>query len=127
MALIVFHCTAVSTFAPHLAPEIQHRISRATGLPAFSTADAIVAALGALGARQISLLTPYLPHVHTRETTFLRTHGYQVVGDACLGIDTNNEMGRLSPEAIADFGMGTMRARRPMPIWSAAPPSARPA
>ena len=30
---IAFHCTAVSTFAPHLAAEIRDRITAATGLP----------------------------------------------------------------------------------------------
>ena len=51
--LIGFHCTAVSTFAPERAGEIPARMTRATGLPAVTTADAILAALEALAGPQV--------------------------------------------------------------------------
>ena len=37
---ISFHCTSVSTFAPHLAEDIRGRITSATGRPTITTADA---------------------------------------------------------------------------------------
>lgn len=106
VAAVVFHCTAVSTFAPHLAPEIRRRIEDATGLPAFTTSDAILAAMAALPVCRVTLLTPYLRDVHDREVRFLRDQGLDVVTSACLGIDTNDDMGRLDPRAIADFVRG---------------------
>src|ERR1700737_2662308 len=45
---IVFHCTAVSTFAPHLAGDIRSRIEHATGITAFATSDAILEAVNSL-------------------------------------------------------------------------------
>ena len=99
--LIGFHCTAVSTFAPDRAAEIPARMTRATGLPAVTTADAILAALSALGARRILLVTPYISAVHEREITFLAAHGCTVMGGDMMGINTNAEMAQIPPEAIA--------------------------
>ena len=99
--VIAFHCTAVSTFAPHLAGEIRARITGATGRPAIVTADAILAAFRVLETRQVLLVTPYLPPVHQREIDFLAAHGLTVTGGSCLGIDTNIEMAHISPETIA--------------------------
>ena len=100
--VIGFHCTAVSTFAPHLAGEISARISGATGIPSFSTADAILAALRGLNVQRLLLVTPYIEPVHQREIAFLRANGFAVTGGDWMGIDSNAEMGRLTPAAIAD-------------------------
>ena len=104
--VIVFHCTAVSTFAPHLAGDIRGRISRATGVPSFATSDAILAACEELSARRVLLLTPYIAAVHEREIRFLSAAGKSVVGDACLGINTNDMMARLSPEELFEWANG---------------------
>lgn len=108
--LIGFHCTAVSTFAPDRAAEIPARMIKATGLPAVTTADAILAALQALGARRILLVTPYIQAVHEREITFLAAHGCTVMGGDMMGINTNAEMAQIPPEAIADQARGAARA-----------------
>jgi maleate cis-trans isomerase len=98
---IAFHCTAVSTFAPHLAGEITGRITAATGRPAIATADAIQAAFRILGTKRVLLVTPYIEPVHQREISFLAENGVTVTGGSCLGVDTNTEMARIAPEAIS--------------------------
>ena len=103
VGLIAFHCTAVSTFAPDMAGSIVRRIEAATGIAAFSTADALLAACGAVRARRLLLVTPYLEAVHRREAAFLEAQGLTVAGGAWMGIDTNAEMGRCSPEEILGF------------------------
>ena len=108
--LIGFHCTAVSTFAPERAGEIPARMTRATGLPAVTTADAILAALEALGAKRILLVTPDIPAVHEREIAFLAAHGCAGVGGDMMGINTNAEMAQIPPEAIAAQARGAARA-----------------
>ena len=100
--LIAFHCTAVSTFAPHLAGEIQSRITAATSRPAVSTADAILAAFQVLATCRVLLVTPYLQAVHQREIDFLTSYGLEVTGGSCLGVDSNTEMARIAPETIAE-------------------------
>jgi maleate isomerase len=99
--LIAFHCTAVSTFAPHLAGEIRDRITAATGRPAIATADAILAAFRVLAATRVLLVTPYIEPVHQREIEFLAQHGLTVTGGNCLGVDTNTAMARIAPDLIA--------------------------
>jgi maleate isomerase len=97
---IVFHCTAVSTFAPELAGGIRERIEAASRIKCFTTADAILEGLRRLNARRVSLLTPYIDEVHAREIAFLQANGFEVTGGANLGINTNAEMATLPPEAI---------------------------
>jgi maleate isomerase len=104
--VIVFHCTAVSTFAPELADGIRQRIQSASGITCFTTADAITEALRRLNARRVSLLTPYIDEVHEREIAFLQANGFHVEGSACLGINTNTEMAGLSPEMILEWAKG---------------------
>ena len=99
---IAFHCTAVSTFAPHMAAEIRTRMARATAIPALTTADAIRAALTALHAIQVVLVTPYIEPVHQREIGWLTAAGFQVAGGSCMGVATNAEMARIPPEAITE-------------------------
>jgi len=98
---IAFHCTAVSTFAPHWAGDIARRITAATGRPALTTGDAILAALDVLGARRVLLVTPYIQSVHEREIAFLAAHGIAVTGGSHLGVNTNTEMARIPPADIA--------------------------
>jgi maleate isomerase len=99
---IAFHCTAVSTFAPRMAGEIRARMGRATPIPALATADAILAALAALRATRVLLVTPYIEAVHQREIAWLTATGSEVVGGGCMGIETNAEMARIPSEAILD-------------------------
>jgi maleate isomerase len=101
--VIVFHCTAVSTFAPDMAAGIRERIEKTTGRKCFTTADAVLRALSKLGARRVSLLTPYIDEVHLREVEFLEANGFHVEGGANLGIDTNAQMSELEPETILNW------------------------
>jgi maleate isomerase len=101
--VIVFHCTAVSTFAPELADGIRARIRAASGIECFTTADAIIDALRRLKAKCVSLLTPYIGEVHDREIAFLKANGFQIDGSAHLRIDTNAEMSELTPDAILEW------------------------
>jgi maleate isomerase len=98
---IAFHCTAVSTFAPHMAGEIRDRITAATGRPAIATADAILSAFRVLATKRVLLVTPYVEQVHRREIAFLVENGLTIVGGSWLGVDRNTEMARIAPEAIA--------------------------
>jgi maleate isomerase len=99
---IAFHCTAVSTFAPHMAGEIRGRMGRASPILALATADAILAALAALRAKRVLLVTPYIEPVHQREIAWLTASGFDVVGGGCMDIATNAEMARIPAEAIRD-------------------------
>ncbi len=92
VSTIAFHCTAVSTWDTALEAQILHRISTSTGLRTIATSQAIIAALRAVGARRISMLSPYPEAIAKREQRFMEFHGFEVVWNEFLGIETGDEM-----------------------------------
>ena len=56
-SLVLFHCTAVSTFSAELEESIKARIARASGKPVAATSEAIVAALRAVSAVRIVMVS----------------------------------------------------------------------
>jgi maleate isomerase len=96
--LIAFHCTAVSTWDEALEDDILRRIEASTGVAAVATSRTLVAALRALCARRIVMLSPYLEHIALREQTFLERRGFEVVHNGFLGLSTPDEMLAVSPQ-----------------------------
>jgi len=102
--LIAFHCTAVSTFAPRLAGEIRDRIAAATGRRSIATADALLAALRALQARRVLLVTPCIEPIYQREIEFLTANGLTVSGGSWLGVNSNFGRGHRGPGPRSGVG-----------------------
>lgn len=76
--LIAFNCTAASLV---VGPEaICRRITDATAIPATTTIQAVLAALAAVRARRLALVTAYPPEVTAAEIRFLEAHGFEVAG-----------------------------------------------
>ena len=84
--LIVFHCTAASMFAPGFDDSIIDRIETATGKPATSTSKGCGEAFETVGAKKITLTTPYIQVTNDREVAFLASHGVEVLSETGLGI-----------------------------------------
>jgi len=95
--LIGFNCTAVSTFDETMAENIRARISKASAVPAISTADGIVAGFQALGVQRLVLLTPYIDPVNEREIAFLARHGIEVLSHSGLGLSEGQGMASVEP------------------------------
>lgn len=106
--VIAFGCTSCTYFIP--AEEIRNTISEHSGgAPAVLTADAVVEALRAVGARRIALATPRTDFVNRRETEWLIEQGFEVVSVKGLQLgETAMEranIGRVPAEAA--FRLGT--------------------
>lgn len=101
--LIVFNCTAVSTFDPSMGEKISSRISDASGTPATATSDALLAAFQALGAQRIVLITPYIEEVNLREVDYLKHYGYEVVSQVGLGLLEGTSMAAVPPAKWLDL------------------------
>jgi maleate isomerase len=84
---IIFHCTAVSMHSPEIVGEITRRVAAVTSIPLVITSEAIVAALRALQASKIVLMTPYAPATNEREVRFLDHHGITVLRERGLGLE----------------------------------------
>ena len=94
--LIALNCTAAGVVAG--AKHINQRIEAATGIRAVTTVEAVLAALDAVGAKRVALLTPYLPEVVDAERRFLGLHGIEVVAEYAESRATPFEQGMIPPE-----------------------------
>lgn len=108
--LLAFHCTAVSTLNEELETSIARRAQEASGRPVVTTAQAIIKALEAVGARRIVLITPYIDEINQREIDFLERHGIEVLAASGLGLNTPQEMLRIEPRAWHDCVLQQKRA-----------------
>jgi maleate isomerase len=95
--LILFHCTAVSTWDVEMDQALPARITAATGVPATATSRALVGALRALDARRVVMVTPYIEATNVRETAFLEAHQVNVLSAVGLGIAKAKDMLSVEP------------------------------
>lgn len=97
--LIVFNCTAVSTFDPVMGSKISQSITDACGRPATTTADALLAAFKAMNGKHVVLITPpYVKAVNLREVQFLKHYGIEVLSETGLDLTEGNGMASVSPD-----------------------------
>lgn len=94
---LVFNCTAVSTYDVAQGESLRQRIEAVAQRPATSTSDAIVAALKALKARRIVLVTPYIDAVNQREIAFLAHYGVEVLSETGKGLLEGKAMASVEP------------------------------
>ena len=85
--VVAYACTAGSMINPRRA--LADDVERATGVPLVTTASAIVDALDALGARRISIATPYHDALNQHERAFLADNGIETLAIAGLGLGAN--------------------------------------
>lgn len=82
--VIAYACTAGSMINP--VRSLPDALEERNGVKAVTTSAAIVAALKALGARRLSVATPYGDRLNQHETHFLEENGFEVARLIGLGI-----------------------------------------
>ncbi|MEX2453193.1 MAG: aspartate/glutamate racemase family protein [Rhodospirillaceae bacterium] len=106
-----YGCTAGSMACP--PDRLLDTMERSGGMPANSTAQAIVAALRALGVRRISMASPYTEETNAHEAHFLEENGFEVVASAGLGLNTSLEniqkISRVPPPRVFDHARSVDR------------------
>jgi maleate isomerase len=95
--IIVFHCTAVSTFDPAMEGKLKQRIVAATKKPATATSEALIAAFRALDTRRVVLVSPYDKETNEREVAFLAHHQITVLREIGLGLKGGSEFAGVEP------------------------------
>lgn len=93
VSLIAMNCTAASMAVG--AQIINQRIFDGTGIRSVTTTDALLAALGAVGARRVALMTPYPREVVEMEVAFLARHGINVGSEIATPCSTPVEQGSI--------------------------------
>lgn len=67
--------------------------------------DGVVAALRALDAQRISVLTPYVDGINELEETHLQAEGFTLDALTGLGITRDQDIARVRPAALADLAV----------------------
>lgn len=97
---LAFACTSGSFLAGRDSDQVTcDRLSSNHGIPLVTTSSALVAALRALGAERLALVTPYVTPVADGAASYLEQAGFDVVQRHDLQLLSNLDKGRLSPSA----------------------------
>lgn len=94
---------------------LKQAMERTTGLPSLTTSESVVIALEALKARRIGLVTPYIPQLNALEIKFLQESipKLEIVSMKSFHLQSNLEIGRLSPERIYHASCGLIKESHP--------------
>lgn len=96
--VIAFGCTTGSLVkGVGYDEKIQNLIEETAGVPGIATSTAIMHAFDALGAESLSIATPYIEEMNTKEVEFLEENGYSVSSVSGLEIEPNIDIGRQEP------------------------------
>ncbi len=98
----VAYCCTASSIVQGLSydRELEEEISRVARVPATTATQAILRALGVLGARRIAMASPYTERIDRAEHAFFATAGLEVVSAACLGIGDAYRLADPTPAEI---------------------------
>ncbi|MEE9257639.1 MAG: aspartate/glutamate racemase family protein [bacterium] len=84
---ICFGCTGGSFVRPGMDKEITDLILEKTGIPATTTATALVEGMREMGIARVAIASPYPQWLNDRLGGFLRQHGIEVVREKGLDIE----------------------------------------
>ena len=83
VSVIAYGCTAGSMTVP--ATQLAEFMEGVAGCPCVTTAQALVEALRALGAKRVAVATPYDETLNRHEAEFLHGHGFDVLAIRGMG------------------------------------------
>jgi len=103
--VMAYGCTASSIvqgldYDAHLRAEI----AEGYDVPSTTAAHAIISGLHAVGAKRISIVSPYPAKVDEAEHHYFTEAGFEVLGGACLGIVDGFKLAEPSAETLFDLG-----------------------
>ena len=105
--LIAYACTSATLAdGPEFDAEFCAEISAKSGLPAVTTAGALIEAMRALGAQRVAFTSPYVQRLAEESVAFIQACGIEVVSQ--LGFDkdlSSLEQNRLTPEDAYRMGL----------------------
>ena len=112
--VIAYGCTTGSFYrGPGWDREMLAVISREAGVPAVATTPSVVEALHAVGARRLSVATPYPEWNNQRLRGYLEAQGFEVLnveGEPRAAAAGNQGINDQSPESVVEFAARACRA-----------------
>ncbi len=104
---IVYSCTSASVEIGDEAVEKAIQLAK-PGVAVITPTAAAVRALNRLGARKISILTPYSEETSLPVQTYFTSKGFAVNQTSCMGMMDDREMARISTDEIVAFAKEAM-------------------
>lgn len=99
---VCYSCTSASVVIGDAEIETAIRAAK-PGVPVVTPPFAAVTGLRALGARRISVVTPYTVETSRPMAAYFRSHGFEIDRFTCLGFEDDREMARIPPASLVDI------------------------
>ena len=104
---VCYSCTSASAVIGEA--EVRKAIQAAKpGVRVVTPTAAGVAGLRAIGAKRISLLTPYTVATTRPMVDYFARTGFEIANATCLGLSDDREMARIAPHALAELARSTI-------------------
>lgn len=104
---ICYSCTAASVVIGDA--EVEGAIARAKPeTPVVTPPMAATRGLRALGAKKISILTPYTVETSRPMAGYFERNGFDIASFTCLGFEDDREMARIAPASIVELAREAM-------------------
>lgn len=100
--VVMYSCTSASVVIGDAEVKAAVKAAKPTAAVVTPTAAA-VSGLKALGAKRISVLTPYTLETSRPMADYFLDLGFDIARFTCLGLTDDREMARISPEEIVAF------------------------
>jgi len=101
---VMYSCTSASVVIGD--QEVEAAVQKAKpGVPVVTPTAAAVLGLKALGARRISILTPYTPATSRPMAEYFSSLGFAIDRFSCLSLTDDREMARIAPSDIVNFAI----------------------
>ncbi len=104
---ICYSCTSASVVIGDVEIEAAFRRAK-PGVPVVTPPAAGVRGLRALGARRISVLTPYTTGVSRPMLKYFERAGFEIESFTCLELDDDREMARIAPASLIELATSAM-------------------
>jgi maleate isomerase len=102
--MLAYGCTSGSLIGGvEWEESLRRRLEEAAEVSVVTTAGAVVEGLRTLGAKRVSVFTPYVDTVNAAERSFLEAHGFHVETIRGLGLTDNQVIGRVNKARLEAF------------------------
>lgn len=111
--IVVYGCTTGSFYkGPGYDAELLEMISKAAGVPAVGMSPAVAEALRSLGAKRISVATPYPEWINDQLRAYYESLGFEVLnvdGDPTVAGSGHQAANDQDPESVLEFAASVCR------------------
>lgn len=107
--VVMYSCTSASVVIGDARIEAAVQAAK-PGVPVVTPTAAAVRGLKALGAKRISVLTPYTVETSRPMAEYFEGLGFEIDSFTCLGLSDDREMARISHDEIRAFAEEAMAA-----------------